>query len=68
METQTRNPTFRILRKSYRGRPGFLVSGPRTSIFVETRGTAEHIRGLCRAGLEVTLIDFATPAPIATVR
>ena len=64
----TRKPTFRILRKSYRGREGFLISGPRTSIFVENRGTAEHIRGLCRAGLEVNLIDFYTPAPIAEAR
>ena len=64
----TRRPSYRIIRKQYRGRDGFLVSGPRTSIFTETRGNAEYIRGLCRAGIEVSYADFFVTAPVAVIR
>lgn len=63
-----RRPIYRIIRKTYHGREGFLVSGPRCSIFTETRGSAEMIRAKVRAGIETTLADFYSTAPVAVVR
>lgn len=62
----TRRPSYRIIHKSYRGREGFLVSGPRCSIFTETRGSAEMIRAKVRAGIETSMADFYSTSPVAT--
>lgn len=53
-----------IRRKVYRGREGFLVSGNvggifGTSIFTETRESAEHIKAKVLRGEEITSQDFA---------
>ncbi len=58
---------MRITRKTYRGTEGYLVSGrtpegQRVSIFAARRVTAEHIRNQKRAGLQVTLSDWALDA------
>lgn len=53
---------FTIRRKVYRGRPGWLVSGPGgifgTSIWVQDRTTAEWVRMLLRAGIDPEIEDM----------
>ena len=68
METRTANPDKAEKRVSirpftYRREQGFLVIGSGTGvwrheIFTTTRTSAEHIKGLMKAGIEVELADF----------
>ena len=56
-------PRLRITAKTYRGTPGFLVSGRdlrhrAVSIWAPTREAAERIKAKVAAGQEIAMEDF----------
>lgn len=56
---------LRITATTYRGEPGFLISGRdnqdrKVSVFCKDKGSAEHIRAKIKAGEEISVADFKT--------